>query len=161
VDLDEAGAVRRWSAEHDGYESLDPPARHRRSVSLDEGARRIEVQDLVETSGRHLLRSALHLGPDVTCRLDAGTALLSWNAESHGEKWSATVDLDPSLSWSLHRGETNPMLGWYSSSFGTVEPTSVLLGEGHCNPGSNLLLTTISFSPRPEKPVRGRSRVMK
>ncbi len=160
VDLDQAGAVRTWSAEHDGYESLDPPARHRRKVAFDEVAGRIEIRDVIETSGRHAVRSALHLGPEVTCRLEGDIASLSWSADNDCERWSAAVELDQRLSWSVHRGETKPVLGWYSSSFGTVEPTSVLIGEGNCDPGSNLLLTTISFSPRPEKPVEGQGRVV-
>jgi Heparinase II/III-like protein/Heparinase II/III N-terminus len=161
VDFGESGGVTRWSAEHDGYLALDPPALHRRSVGLHEETGSIEIQDLIETSGRHAIRSALHLGPSITCRLQAGVALLSWHTETSPQEGSAKIELDDSLSWSVHRGETNPMLGWYSSRFGSVEPTSVLLGEGHCRPGGNLLHTTITFSARPEKLFEGKGKVAK
>src|SRR5208283_706457 len=39
---DDEGAVTEWSAEHDGYQALEPPARHRRTVRLDHGERRID-----------------------------------------------------------------------------------------------------------------------
>ena len=111
--------------------SLDPPALHRRTVSLDEVARRIEIEISSRRPAGTRCRSALHLGPEVTCRLEGKRAALSWNAEIRcGADWSATLELDQGLSWSVHRGETNPLLGWYSSSFGTIEPTTVLMGEG-------------------------------
>ncbi len=40
IDVTDDGRVAGWTAEHDGYSSLDPPARHRRSVRLDRAARR-------------------------------------------------------------------------------------------------------------------------
>jgi hypothetical protein len=139
--------------------SLDPAAGHRRKVRLDLVAESIEIEDVVTTTGRHAIRSAMHLGPEVACRLEGKTASLSWNAETEGEEWSATIRLDPGLSWSVHRGETTPVLGWYSSSFGAVEPTSVLMGEGNCEPGSTHLRTAITFSPRPERSGEGQGNV--
>jgi hypothetical protein len=161
VALDESGDVSTWSAEHYGYMTLDPPALHRRSVGLDKETRSIDIQDLIETSGRHAIKSALHLGPAVACRLQASVALLSWHSETGAHRGFAKIELDGNLSWSVHRGETNPLLGWYSSSFGSVEPTSVLLGEGHCRPGGNLLHTTIIFSPRAEKPFERKGKVVR
>ena len=58
------GEVTGWSAEHDGYRSLNPPLRHRRSVRLASGPRRLEIVDCLETTGRHALRVAFHLGPE-------------------------------------------------------------------------------------------------
>ena len=51
LEMDAAGQVSLWSAEHDGYSSLDPPASHRRSVRLLRRDRRIEILDVVETTG--------------------------------------------------------------------------------------------------------------
>ncbi len=161
VEFDESGDVRTWSAEHDGYMSLDPPARHRRRVGLDRGARKVEIQDLIETSGRHAIRSAMHLGPEIACVVEGTTASLSWNTETGARTWSATLELDEGLSWSVRRGETAPILGWYSSSFGSLEPTSVLMGAGRCNPGSTLLRTRITFSPRTEGSLKRKGKVAK
>ena len=44
----ETGEGVEWTADHDGYLSLRPPARHRRSVRLDRAARRIEIVDEIE-----------------------------------------------------------------------------------------------------------------
>ena len=41
IDVADTGETAEWTAEHDGYLSLRPPARHRRSVRLDRAARSI------------------------------------------------------------------------------------------------------------------------
>ena len=58
------GDIARWTAEHDGYASLDPPASHRRSVLLDRASRSIDIIDEIAGSG-HDIRLAFHLGPEV------------------------------------------------------------------------------------------------
>ena len=63
IDVLDTGEVAGWTAEHDGYLSLDPPARHRRSVRLDRASRRVDIVD--EIDGGHDVRLAFHLGPDV------------------------------------------------------------------------------------------------
>jgi Heparinase II/III-like protein/Heparinase II/III N-terminus len=141
------GWPRSWSAEHDGYEELDPPAMHRRTVDLDDEARRITIEDIVTTQGSHPLRLMFHLGPAVGCHLAGNVVRLHWS-DARGEEWSSTVELAGSCRWSAHRGETSPVLGWYSSSFGTLEPTTVLVGERTCEPGVTALRTVLEFSPR-------------
>ena len=42
----------------------------------------------------------------------------------------ARLELPRGLRWSLHRGETSPILGWYSSGLGSVSATVTLLGTG-------------------------------
>ena len=61
--------VASWAAEHDGYSSLDPPARHRRVVRLDRLARSIEIIDEIDGGG-YDLRLAFHLGPLVKAELN-------------------------------------------------------------------------------------------
>jgi uncharacterized heparinase superfamily protein len=114
------GSVRRWSAEHDGYGALDPPATHRRSVGLDEDGRRIEIEDVVETAGSHAARLLFHLGPTVQCRLVENAAELTWLSDTGDGEWSATLELPGECSWSVRRGDTGPLIGWYSSSFGSI-----------------------------------------
>jgi hypothetical protein len=52
--------------------------------------------------------------------------------------------LPPQLEWSLHRGETDPILGWYSPGFGQRVPTFTLLGRGLGAAGSPLI-TRLEF----------------
>ena len=50
IEVIDDGDIARWTAEHDGYASLDPPAVHRRSVLLDRASRSIDIID--EIAGR-------------------------------------------------------------------------------------------------------------
>ncbi|MEU4246115.1 alginate lyase family protein [Amycolatopsis sp. NPDC026612] len=55
---------------------------------------------------------------------------------------TAVMELPPGLSWTVHRGETDPPLGWYSAGFGRKEPSTTLVGSG--TPGH--LTTLLRFS---------------
>jgi hypothetical protein len=134
-----------WTAEHDGYASLDPPSRHRRSVRLDGAGRSIEITDVIDSAG-HGIRLAFHLGPRVRAELDGTTAVLSWPDAAVPEK--GRMELPSGLDWDLHRGETNPVLGWYSAGLGHREPATMIVGTGYC--GRNRpLITRLEFLEEP------------
>jgi len=136
IDVRDEGEVASWTAEHAGYASLDPPARHRRTVRLDRASRSIDIED--EIGGGHDVRLAFHLGPDVRAELDGASAVLSWpGAATPG---AARLNLPAGLRWSLHRGETDPILGWYSSGLGRRVPTFTLIGRGR--PADDMVLAT-------------------
>ncbi len=140
----ETGEAVEWTADHDGYLSLRPPARHRRSVRLDRAARRIEIVDEIE-GGQYAVRLAFHLGPEVQVELDGGCAVLRWNTTATpGE---ARLVLPPRLQWSLHRGETDPILGWYSPGLGERVPAFTLLGSGRSAAGE-AFTTRLEFLDR-------------
>ncbi|UOX86689.1 heparinase II/III family protein [Amycolatopsis sp. FBCC-B4732] len=63
-------------------------------------------------------------------------------AGSGGGVRTAVLELPPELSWSVHRGESEPPLGWYSAGFGRKEPSTTLIGSG--TPGQ--LTTLLHFS---------------
>ena len=63
------GEIELWSAEHDGYTALDPPATHRRTIRLDRVDRRFDIVDEIDTEGLHPLRMAFHFGPSVDAAL--------------------------------------------------------------------------------------------
>jgi hypothetical protein len=138
------GAVASWTGMHDGYSALRPPAVHKRSVRLDRAARSVEITDEVE-GGRRDVRLAYHLGPRVRAELDGLTAVLSWEDET--AVGTARLTLPAELRWSLHRGETDPILGWYSSGLGHRVPAWTLLGVGHMAPG-HLLITRLEFADK-------------
>jgi heparinase II/III-like protein len=134
IDVRDDGEFTSWTAEHDGYTALDPPARHRRTVRLHRASRTIDVVD--DVGGGHDIRLAFHLGPDVRAELDGGSAILRWpGGPARGE---ARLDLPGRLRWSLHRGETDPILGWYSSGLGNRVPAVTLLGCGRSAPDEPL-----------------------
>jgi hypothetical protein len=135
IDVRDDGDIAEWAAEHDGYMSLKPPAWHRRRVQLDRASRTIDIVDDIG-GGSHDLRLAFHLGPEVTARLDGACAMLSWpGAATPG---AARLELPGQLQWSLHRGETAPILGWYSAGLGRRDPAFTILGNGRCGTGARL-----------------------
>jgi hypothetical protein len=118
-----------WTAEHDGYAALRPAARHRRSVALNPSARRLDITDVIDGGG-HEVRLAYHLGPAVTAVLDGPVAELSWASEAGGAARAARLELPAGLEWRAHRGETDPILGWYSAGLGEKVPAITLVGTG-------------------------------
>jgi Heparinase II/III-like protein/Heparinase II/III N-terminus len=144
------GAPQCWTARHTGYAHLEPTVRHQRTVCLDRGARVLSIDDAVKSEGRHTLRLLLHLGPDVAVDLPAdpadATARLSWSGPT-GEVVAA-LHLPHGLAWTAHRGETDPVLGWYSPRFGERVPATTLVGEGEVH-GRLELRTTLAFPGRP------------
>ena len=142
IEVMDEGDVACWTAEHDGYLSLDPPVLHRRSVLLDRASRSIGIVDQIE-GGSHDVRLTFHLGPEVQAELDGFRAFLSWpGACTPG---SARLELPPGLRWSPHRGQTDPILGWYSPGFGRRVPAWTLLGSGRWEPGMPLT-TRLEFT---------------
>jgi len=136
----------QWTAQHDGYAALSPPASHRRSVRLDEAARALEITDVVDGAG-HQMRLAFHFGPDVELELGGAFADLRWpSASVDGE---ARMELPGQLTWSVHRGETEPILGWYSPGLGRRLPAFTLLGTGDVPPREPMV-TRLSFT-KPQK----------
>ena len=106
---------------------------HRRSVLLDRASRSIDIIDEIE-GGRHELRLAFHLGPDVQVELNEASAPC-WAGPRPARAGSARLELPLGLQWSLHRGETDPILGWYSPGLGRRVPAFSLVGQGRCEAG--------------------------
>ncbi|MBO4256072.1 heparinase II/III family protein [Streptomyces griseorubiginosus] len=126
-----------WSAEHDGYEG----SVHRRRVELTPARRELRVIDEVR-GPRRAVRLAFHLGPAITADLEGNRARLSWTKD--GEDRSAVLELPGQLSWQAHRGETDPVLGWYSAGFGRKEPATTLVGSGFTG-GTEGFTTVLGF----------------
>lgn len=143
VALDAEDGIESWSAEHKGYCRLDPPAVHRRTVRLDRRRRVLEVIDRVDTEERHPCRLAFHLGPSVRVALDGCVAELDWPAMEGSAR--AALRLPSELRWSAHRGDTDPILGWYAPRFGWKDPTVTLIGTGSVGPNCPELMTVVRF----------------
>ncbi|MDX3523358.1 alginate lyase family protein [Streptomyces scabiei] len=127
----------RWCAEHDGY----APSVHRRRVELTAVSRELRVVDEVR-GPRRAVRLAFHLGPAIAADLSGRRAVLTWTRD--GEDRSAVLDLPGQLTWSAHRGESDPPLGWYSAGFGRKEPATTLIGTGFAD-GVEGFTTVLGF----------------
>ncbi len=146
IEVRDVGDAVEWTAEHDGYQKLDPPAWHRRCVRLDRATRAVDIVDEI-TGGCYHVRLAFHLGPDVEVRLAGSTATLRWPTPSRSgaeRAGAARMELPASLRWSLHRGETSPILGWYSAGLGSRQAAYTLIGRGRTTP-DHLLTTRLEF----------------
>lgn len=148
VEHGDDGEVLVWCAEHDGYTTATPPAVHRRTVRLDPAERRLVVVDRIDTTGDHALALHFHLGPMVDAVLNASNAELSWPARANdgsAARCTATLGLPSELRWSVHRGETAPIRGWYSPRFGVKTPSVSLVGAGTCAAPSLELHSELTF----------------
>ncbi len=135
VSVTDIGDAVEWTAEHDGYRSLVPPGRHRRCVRLDRASRLIDIVDQID-GGSYDVRLAFHLGPDVHAELDGVRVLLTWPGASM--PGAAQLELPQSLEWTVYRGQTKPILGWYSAGLGRRVPAITVVGEGRTEPGPPL-----------------------
>ncbi len=147
LERSDGAAGLTWTASHTGYARLDPALRHTRHVTLDRDTGELQVVDTLVGSARHAARLFWHLGPDVSVTLDGDVAHLSWTGD-HGPQ-RAVLDLPPRLRWTAHRGETDPIIGWYSPRFGERVPSTSLVGDGEWD-GALTLCTTL----RPQAPSR-------
>ena len=134
--------VVTWSAEHDGYLSLETPTVHRRAVILDRVHRELRIEDCLDGPTPQDIRLVYHLGPDVGVVLDGSAARLEW--PTSGVTAFATAELPDALDWSVHVGETGPVLGWYSRRFGQKSPIATMVGHGRVAPATPLT-TTFEF----------------
>jgi len=140
--------TQTWTAQHDGYRRLATPAVHRRSVTLNSPERTVTVHDTIQADSEVSLRLFWHFGPSVSVELDGTTARLSWPTrgettdESGQGQLSGTMRLPESLQWSAHRGELDPISGWYSPAFGRRVETTSLVGRG---PGLSRFVTVLQL----------------
>jgi hypothetical protein len=142
IEVIDDGDIASWTAEHGGYASFDPSVLHCRSVLLDRASRSIDIIDVIDDGGGHNIRLAFHLGPDVAAELRESCAVLNWpNAPAPA---AARLELPPGLRWSLHSGETDPVLGSHAPGPGRRAPALTLLGRGRCLPGMPLI-TRLEF----------------
>ena len=127
-----------WTAEHDGYRRLATPTTHRRSVTLDSVSRRLVVQDSLDADQPVPVTLAWQLGPevDVEPRRGSGRTVL---ADRERCRRAVGCSCPAGLDWSAHRGELDPIVGWYSPRFGSKVPSWTLLGRGAADSATALV----------------------
>jgi hypothetical protein len=139
---DLAGPVQAWRGHHAGYVRLDRALRHDREVLLDTDDRVLTVVDTLNGTRAHTATLFWHLGPEVTVTLSGCAADLRWHDPTGLQQ--ARLELPRELTWSAHRGETDPPLGWYSPRFGVRVPATTLVGVGEWS-GVVTLRTDLRF----------------
>lgn len=120
------GKVTHVYAAHDGFCFLPGKPVHRRDIfCLPQGA--FLVIDTITGAGPRLIESRLHLHPVWQPFLQSDTALI---LENGSRKLSLRFFKTGNLS--IHRGEEDPVLGWYAPEFGIKEPTSCITWSKQC-----------------------------
>lgn len=113
-------------AEHDGYEKMG--VIHRRTLLFNKENESLTITDdlLTTTSKEYTLEFPLHLHPSVKVNKTSDCKyLLQGKSERNVE-----IQPDSALNCTEVRGQTEPILGWYSPSFRIKEPTTVLYNTG-------------------------------
>jgi hypothetical protein len=129
-------------AEHNGY--LKTGVKHQRTLVFNKTTGLITITDdlLVKSSQEYFLEFPLHLHPTVKVeKTDEHRFMLL-----HNQARKVEVQVDSVLSTKEIRGQTDPILGWYSPSFQIKEPTSVLYSTIHFS-SSIQLITNILVLP--------------
>ncbi len=106
---------------HDGYTRLSDPVVHEREVRLDAAARAVMVTERIECKGKHVVDVLWHLHPACRCTVEGGRVKVERNG--------VAIAIEPdaaSGTVSLHSGECDPPLGWYSPGVDRKEPATAV-----------------------------------
>jgi len=129
-----------WVGVHDGYARLKEPVKHQRTVVLF-GETDLVVKDSFVGSGVHEFELNWHLHPDVTLKKEEK----QWVISTAETRISMRL-LEPSDDFKIVEGSRQPILGWYSPSYGFKEPCPVLQFKRSGEPASVQFKTVISFA---------------
>lgn len=112
------GDTITWSAGHNGYCRLKDPVIHRRFALYDKRDDGLEIEDVLQCRGRHLVESRFHFHPALSVA-QAGDV---YRIVGNGVALEFCVD----RKWTqrkLLKGSLDPMAGWYSPSFNVLQET--------------------------------------
>lgn len=127
------------SGGHDGYKPLGWV--HRRELRFCSATDYLEVSDTLEGSGNTYLQLLLHFAPDLDLNFESEHRLV---VSKNNHKKRLEIAFDPRLEVGIHRGQTQPIIGWYSSKLDEKEPTSTLVASMTIT-GPVTLLTSIAI----------------
>jgi len=110
---------------HDGYQRLQDPVTHRRSIELDKISEVVKIEDILESGSSHRIAIHFHLAPQ--CEIDR-LEQTRWLITSN----SKTVELviDDKLDCKVFNGSEEPIVGWASSTYDHKVPINTLACEG-------------------------------
>lgn len=116
----------RVVGEHDGYERLSDPVRHRRTLILDAAARRLVIEDELQARATHDVEIFFHLSED--CRLVPAADHL-YRIEIAGSDRLWWLELDRSLAPAVLIASEDPPAGWVSRGYHRRSPAVTLVGR--------------------------------
>ncbi len=127
-------------AEHDGYQRLKNPVRHRRSVLYRDQAILL-IKDIFFGTGRHSFELNFHFHPNAVLHREE-----MWWVVDHCDAriYMRLIEGD----FKMVHGRTQPICGWYSPQYGHKVPTSVLTFAKTGNT-EDVIFTTAIFTQSP------------
>ncbi len=126
------------SATHSGYKKSG--CNHVRTVRFEREQENFIITDDITTNVKeHNIIQPWHLHPAVTIETVNNHEFVLQN-KTGGRK--VRIKFDKQLQIDIIKGQTNPILGWYSGSFMVKEPTSVLTGKLKTTTQQQIILST-------------------
>lgn len=129
-----------------GYLRLRSPVLHARSFLLRRG-RYLLVLDALESTGTHRYDLLWHFDPIIEVRLEAGGIALAMSSAPPALR-VCTVGTAP-IAARVARGETDPIQGWHSPSYGVRQPAPTLVYEAQAA-GPVLLASVLAAAESPD-----------
>ncbi|WP_250658133.1 heparinase II/III family protein [Alkalimarinus coralli] len=126
-----------FTGQHNGYQRLDDPVTHIRTITFNKVANRIDVVDRLECNKEH--RVDLFWNFDEHCIVEKNTRMSTTTKEGVSTSAYIASNQDRKIGisingknviTSLHRGEELPPLGWVSRQYGKKVPSSTLKCSG-------------------------------
>lgn len=134
---DDKVKVSGW---HDGYEVLNDPVVHRRSIEMDKKQKKVIVKDHVESGGSHTAVMRFHLSE--ACSLEQIENNV-WRITN--EDVVVTLTVDSKLRSKVLRGSTGPLCGWASKGYDLKHEINTIVCEGTFE-SNDLFTTEIDYS---------------
>ena len=113
--------VDRLLAEHDGYERLKDPLRHRREFVYSRERRSLAIADSFFCGREHSLEWHWHCAEQADVRMDGAAVVVSGNSSRIRISMPASA-----LTPEVIRGDEDTPLGWVSRRFDERRPCSVV-----------------------------------
>ncbi len=128
---------------HDGYQDLG--IEHFREVRVYPEEQKLDICDGLKGSGEHGLGLHFHFAPDVSLQRQGEH---HWLASKESSPWQLHLRVDNALQWHLAKGETEPILGWFSATLGHKESVYTLAGSRKGRLPDRRINTCLSFVRR-------------
>jgi hypothetical protein len=129
----------RLIAEHDGYQRLRDPVRHRRELRFEHATATLTVTDELFCRRSHQVEIFWHFAPDCSVTHSGKRVVAAANGTS------LTLELPSTLVCELARGSEMPPLGWVSPRVDTRMPSHTLVGRAAIR-GNTRFVTQMQLS---------------
>jgi hypothetical protein len=110
---------------HDGYQRLEDPVSHRRSVRLLQKSQSLVITDNVGCCKKHKVELFFHFAKNCEIRQAGANSFEISNCNKR-----LILKIDSELKVELYHGSENPISGWVSPHFGVRHPTFTLVACG-------------------------------